>query len=288
MKNRTYPIYCISSYPDSDKQFYMNRLETIVQDAPQYDEPHGHDFYMVLFIQKGGGTHTIDFVNYPITPQTLYFLTPGQVHYWHLEAGTEGYVFFFDSDFYLFRYPKRLYEYPFFHSNQYKPVLQLQEKQQFVCELIENMWEESHGDYPNREEVFLSYLNILLEKSSRFYKKDALKNVSNTNLAKIREFELSINEHFKTKKSVAEYADILCITANHLNALCKKTINKTASQLIQERIITEAKRLLIHSDMSIKEIAYHLSFDDTSYFSRYFKKSTQETPEGFRKQHSLE
>ena len=92
-----------------------------------------------------------------------------------------------------------------------------------------------------------------------------------------------MEQNFRQMKSVAEYAEILNITSGHLNDTVQKEIGKTTSEIIHERIILEAKRLLYHSPKSVKEIAYELLYDDPSYFARFFKTHTQLTPEQFRK-----
>jgi AraC-like DNA-binding protein len=81
-----------------------------------------------------------------------------------------------------------------------------------------------------------------------------------------------------------EYAELLYITPNHLNALCRDLVGKTAGELIRERVLLEAKRLLTNLNITAAEIAYELNFQDNSYFSRFFRKYTGQTPEIFRKQ----
>lgn len=80
-----------------------------------------------------------------------------------------------------------------------------------------------------------------------------------------------------------EYAGLLFITPNHLNALCKASVGKSAGEMIRDRLLLEAKRMLANSAMSVSEIAYDLRFEDNAYFSRFFKKYTGHTPEEFRK-----
>lgn len=287
MDKNAFPVYCLDAYPESKRNFYINKLDNLLEDFDGHKHPHSHSFYMILFIQQGSGSHTIDFKTYPIEPHTLYFLTPGQVHSWSLSSDTKGYVLFFEGSYYLRRYPDRLYNYPYFHSNQAKPTVKLPDEDHFVCGLIEEFFTEYEEKHSNREEVILSYLNILLERAARYYISETTKPspVSLSKQARLREFEILIDQHFKEKKTVSEYADLLYITPNHLNAICKKTVNKTASQLIQERVFVEAQRLLLHSDLSIKEVAYALNFEDSSYFSRYFKKHSQQTPDEFRRRY---
>jgi AraC-like DNA-binding protein len=96
------------------------------------------------------------------------------------------------------------------------------------------------------------------------------------------EFKTLIEQHFKTQHHVQAYADQLNMTAEMLGKVVKHTVNKTPKQVIDERLIGEAKRLLAWTRLSNKEIAYHLGFETNSYFNRYFKKHCQQTPVNFR------
>ena len=98
-------------------------------------------------------------------------------------------------------------------------------------------------------------------------------------------FPHNIDVYFKTKKYAHEYASLMNISEKHLNRICKECLNKTTSEIIAERIIIEAKRLLIHKQHSVSEIAANLGFDDNSYFSRFFKKNCGETPIHFLKKY---
>jgi AraC family transcriptional regulator, transcriptional activator of pobA len=93
-----------------------------------------------------------------------------------------------------------------------------------------------------------------------------------------------VGENYKSLSSVSDYAARLEVTASHLNETVRRTMRKTAGQVIRERLLLEAKRLLLHSDLSVSEIAYHLSFEDPSYFARFFRKHTGQAPAEFRAQ----
>ena len=99
---------------------------------------------------------------------------------------------------------------------------------------------------------------------------------------KVLEFEKLIEDHYKTTKTAKEYAAMLFIAPNYLNALCQKYNQKSAGEMIRDRVMQEAKRLLVHTDKSVAEIAYDLNFVDNSYFGRFFKKYSGQTPVQFR------
>jgi AraC family transcriptional regulator, transcriptional activator of pobA len=128
-----------------------------------------------------------------------------------------------------------------------------------------------------------AYLFLILEYAHRFYKPEQISELHG-HYRKIRQFEELVNQYFIQDREVRSFAQRMHLSPNYLNAICKTYLNKTASQLIQERVLVEAQRLLTHTSMSIKEISYHLHFKDTSYFSRFFRKMTGRSPIEF-KQH---
>ncbi len=277
------PVYKIQSFPrhEPDAFFYMTRLEKLVQDFKGIDKSHSHTFYLVMWLAQGSGTHTIDFRTYTIAPNQLYFLTPGQVHSWALSPDTRGYNLFIDANFFRGRFGNRLQQYPFFHSHQHQPLLEAGDKRTFFSDLFTYAYEEYEQRQPNRPDVFLSFVHILLETANRLYNQQLIG--TDTHLYdRIRHYEHLIENQFLTIQSVRAYAEQMNMTPNYLNYVCKKILGKTASQLLHERIVIEAQRLLTHTAQSIKEIGFHLGFEDPSYFVRFFRKHTGQTPVAFR------
>lgn len=277
------PVYKIQSFPrhEPDGLFYMTRLEKLVQEFKGIDKPHSHTFYLVMWLMQGSGTHTIDFRTYPIAPHQLYFLTPGQVHSWELSPDTRGYNLFIDANFFRGRFGNRLQQYPFFHSHQHQPLLEVIDQQSLFSDLFTYAYAEYEHRLPNRADVFLSFVHILLETANRLYNQQWVG--TDTHLYdRIRQYEDLIEQQFLTIREVSAYADQMSLTPNHLNHICKKVLGKTASQLLHERTVIEAQRLLTHTAQSIKEIGFQLGFEDASYFVRFFKKHTGQTPVEFR------
>lgn len=277
------PVYKLHSFPRHEPEalFYMTRLEKLVQEFKGIDKPHSHTFYLVMWISAGSGTHTIDFKTYSIAPNQLYFLTPGQVHSWKLSADTQGYNLFLEANFFRSRFGNRLQQYPFFHSHQHQPLLEVSGQQALFRDLFSYAFEEYETRRPNRSEVFLSYIHIILETANRLYSQHLIE--TDTHLYdRIRQYEDLLEEHFLTTREVSAYAEQMNLTPNYLNHICKKVLGKTASQLLHERQVIEAQRLLTHTTQSIKEIGFLLGFDDPSYFVRFFKKQTGSTPADFR------
>jgi len=284
MKPTVPPVFAIASFPQPARPrraYYVEQLATHVARFPGISVPHAHDFYLLLYVTQGQGTHVIDLIPYAVQPGSLFFMTPGQVHSWTLSADAQGLIVFFDADFYLFRYPGgRLYEYPFFDSAN-PPVLYLPAGEPDIYPLVERLWAESGGASANQAEVFRSYLYVVLELAARQYAQPPAP-AAGLGRQQVREFGRLLNEQFRTRRTVAEYAELLHVSPNHLNAVCRRLLNKTASALIHERVTVEARRLLRHSALSVAEVAYQLGFEDASYFGRYFRKYAGQTPEAYR------
>jgi AraC family transcriptional activator of pobA len=277
------PVYPLQAFPhhEPDALFYMTRLEKLVQEFKGIDKPHSHTFYLVMWIIKGSGTHTIDFKTHSIAPHQLYFLTPGQVHSWQLSDDVEGFNLFFEANFFRSRFGNRLFQYPFFHSHQHQPLLEVGDSPALFRDLFRYAWQEYDARLPNRPAVFLSFVHLLLETANRLYTERQAD--TDTHLFdKIRQYEELLEQQFLTVREVAAYASQMHLTPNYLNHICKKVLGKTASQLLHERLTIEAQRLLTHTARSVKEIGFLLGFDDPSYFVRFFKKNTRQTPAAFR------
>jgi AraC family transcriptional regulator, transcriptional activator of pobA len=286
MKPTAPPVLALDSFPApaAPRPYYVAGLAEHLARFPHVREPHAHDFYLLIYVTRGRGTHTIDQVSYALEPGSVFFLAPGQVHHWQLPPEADGYVVFFSAEFYLFRYPgPRLYEYPFFDS-RHPPVLYLPAPDEpALLPLLQRLHAETRADQPRQDEVVRAYLLLLLELAARQFGAEADGGAA---LARqqLRQFGALLNQHFRSRRTVQEYAQLLHLTPNHLNAVCRRVLNKTASALIHERVVVEAQRLLTHSALSVAQVAHELGFDDASYFGRYFRKYAGQPPEQYRQQ----
>ncbi|HVU99586.1 MAG TPA: AraC family transcriptional regulator [Puia sp.] len=126
-------------------------------------------------------------------------------------------------------------------------------------------------------------LNVLYIDLARIYLPEKRANKHRElQLAHIRRLNALIDDNFKDIKSPASYAKKMFMSEKNLNLICKVIMNKTVSIVITERVVLEAKRMLIHTNMNIIQISLDLGYTDNSYFSRIFKKTTRETPLEFR------
>ncbi|NSL90678.1 helix-turn-helix domain-containing protein [Chitinophaga solisilvae] len=272
MQLPTFGIEKIFNLPYRQEDFKIMHHAPINQ--PEITEAHKHDFFMLLVIEKGKGTHTIDFREYPVSNHTVFFLAPGQAHQWYLSRNTSGYQVMFSAAFMLPKGPL----WPFF-TPAAVPLLQLEAVQyrQLAAEL-QLMTTEKAAD------ILQHRLQIVLLLLQRWYVAAHPAEAAAAGNHLINRFLQLLEKHYMQHSEVNYYADRLHVTPSYLNLVCKKESGTTAGEYIRERLLLEAKRMLTLTGMDVKEIAYSLGFNDTSYFSRFFRRYTGQTPVDFRRQ----
>jgi AraC-like DNA-binding protein len=282
-------LKCGEEQPHADFAIYA--FEYFAQDIAHLFKPHRHDFYTLLLVTEGTGCHDIDYQTYKIQPWRLFFISPGQIHAWReINSNTKGYIVFFTADFFELRYHNHvLAEFPFFNSVQNLPYIDLAgNSKAYLHKIVEIMYCEYLSKEAYLENILRSYLNILLCELARRYRPESHPDSHNSQqYVLFRNFENLVNQHFIDKKHVKDYAAMLFVTPNYLNEVCNKISGNSAGEIIRKRIVIEAKRLLAHTSKTISQIADELAFEDSSYFSRFFKKNAGLTPEQFRKESSL-
>jgi AraC family transcriptional regulator, transcriptional activator of pobA len=250
-------------------------------------EAHRHNYYEIFLFDNAGGTHMIDFDTYHIQEQSLHFISPGQIHALHRNKEVTGYVVIFSKEFMLLNLVEKalLSDFPAFNKTAL-PVLSI-ESEMYVAikKIMVQMETEFLSTAMYKEELLASYIKIaLLKCKSVLIDTTLYKRSDPASQQLMQHFNNLVEEHFITLHKVNAYADLLNVTPNHLSETIKKITGKTAGELIHERLILEAKRLLLHSTITAKEVAYTLQFNDPSYFSRFFKTHTGLSPEEFRKE----
>lgn len=268
---------------------YVNTFQNHIKTKKNLiSTPHSHNFYLCVFFTEGSGIHEIDFNSYEINPGKIFFLKPGQTHFWKFDTKPEGFIFFHSKEFYEMHYVMhRLSTFPFYYSYQNPPVLGIPQNDQEVESKYQNLLIEYADSKPFKELKMVNIINDIYITLTRKYTSDVdLTSYSHSSYLKILEkLENSIDKYYDTQKLPKYYANKLNITTKHLNRVAKETVNKTTNQLISERVILEAKRLIVHSNSSLLTIAETLGFTDYAYFSRYFKTKTGVTPIEFRKRY---
>lgn len=280
-----YSIESLQAAQPESKEFNFFRFEYFARDIEHLKKPHRHNFYSFIYVSSGTGNHMIDFKAYDLKPGRLFLISPGQVHRWGILKNVSGYVLLFNDSFMALSKGRKLMSaWPLFRSHQPNFLdLSAAERKSWIEEFLFIEDEVRQRDDFTRDALFYS-VSSLLVRASRLVAMAGLKK-NKTGIADLLfQFQELIEKKFQTLKTPREYAAIMNITPNYLNAVCKKKSGKSAGDLIRQRVLLEAKRLLAHTELSVAEIAFQLGFKDNSYFGRYFKKHTTKTPESFRSQ----
>lgn len=282
--------YNIQDFPNlsgKDTSVGVKRLEQTFSAIADIHLPHRHNYYEIIWVTQGEGINFIDFNQYPITPNSLHFVSPGQVHAWELAEDVTGYAVIFTHEFFSMGLQDKytLSELPLFYSVNTDTVVHVNEQQAVrFNDLFERIEREYQASLIDRDDMLRAYLRILLIEAKRLCSPTEITENTKSGVFLTKKFLLLIEEYFLTKTSVTDYAKLLNVTANHLNETVKRTAGKTAGELIRDRLLLEAKRLLIYSEMTVSEIAYYLDFKDPSYFGKFFRKYTGHSPGIFRMQ----
>lgn len=286
--NTQIPIYSLQAFVKNKPLTKLYQVETF--DANRHFQvayPHRHDFYEILFLTKGSGFHIIDSNQYEIKPPCVFFMSPGQAHKLNLSHDIEGYIYIFTSEFYsLFNTnSNKLLEFPFFFSiSQNNPPLYIHQQSDavFFSELFERSSSECLSEKPDNE-FNHAVLELILVTCNKLYQNT----ITHTKVSKsdilVKKFLQLLEENYISNYSIDFYAKQLAITPNHLTQIVKHITGKTTITLLQEKRIIEIKRLLLHTNMSISEIAEFLHIPDVSYITKFFKKFTKTTPLEYRK-----
>lgn len=284
------PIYNIGNFAQKSNAIILYQVELFDRSRDfKVTYPHRHDnFFEILFLTKGNGTHTIDFQQYEVKPNSVFFLSPGQIHELDLSPDVQGYIFLFTSDFYLFNKTEinKLVELPyFFHETLASPPLYLENNLE-ISEL-ENWFKkaciENNSTQLDKNEVVRAYLDLILVFCKRKYIQPlGIDEKLQKGRLLVKKFKQLIEQHCSENLSIKQYADLLFVTPSHLSEIVKSITGRTSTDLINDRMVLEIKRLLKYSDLTITEIAYKLNFSDQSYFAKYVKKLTGFAPKELR------
>lgn len=293
MAKKQLPVYSICTIKGNDSipaEFIVSRFGEYLAERGYLLRPHGHSFYHLVFFTNGGGKQCIDFTCFPVKVGQIYFMNPGQVHNWNFSGDVDGYIVNFLESFFHSFFPGTNYleRFPFFGCHGEDQVIMLsKEVQQEVTELFEKLLTELKPMKNHATDMIRTLLLQLFITVSRQIEPGKLTQLAKPGYTALRNFQKLVNEHYAQLRLPSEYAALLYVTPNYLNALCKDLLGKPAGEVIRERIMLEAKRLLVNADISISEISNQLNFQDNSYFTKFFRKYAGKTPEEFRKEYHI-
>lgn len=241
-------------------------------------------FIKIVFV-KAGGQAVIDFKTYELEQDALFFVNAGQYH--RFDENCTGTLLYYNRDFYCVEIHDKevACDGILFHNVYEIPVILMPPDISFEMQaLIGNIKAELEGEESSMEEMLRIFLKQIIIKATRLWKKEhqAATEDARQEIEFSRHFSQLVEWHYTRYHTVADYADLLSITPKALNKRLTRHTDTAPNDIIKNRIVLEAKRLLAHTTLSVKEIGYKLGYDDTSYFIRLFSKQAETTPQAFR------
>lgn len=264
--------------------FLINNSSCVVQyKKSDFLVAHRKDYYFMAFVKQGSSRHWIDMTPYTLKPNTFYFTVPHQVNIKEEIGPMEGMVLCFTEDMLALDESGTLKKLPIIQNPQNGHELQLNEQDvAFIEDILQKLHAEYTGNHSWQQSMLLAYLRVLLIYLSRLYSQQLTDAHVLPDKLLLKKYLAKVDEWYLKLHDVTAYANMMNLSAGHLSELVKEQSGKPAIVHIHERIMVEAKRLLFHTDNSVKEIAFGLGFEDASYFNRFFKRISGHTPAEYR------
>lgn len=271
----------------ANTDFYLQDMGVIFDETGgKADVPHRHDYYTVILIEQAAGEHLVDYQTYTFQPLEVYFISPGQVHQVVARTKPRGWVFTFSRDFLVennipesFITNINLFQ-PFGES----PPLKI-DKVTFerLLDIIRQMQECLPMELSYRSRALGALLQLFLihcNNSSNLNPTHL--DEENSGVCILRDFKHLVDARYHQWHKVNDYAAEVHLSPKYLSQTVKQFTGKSAKEFIQDRLVLEAKRLLLHTDLSVKEVAYKIGFEEPLHFSAFFKKKAGVSPSSFR------
>ena len=236
------------------------------------DTMHLHGFYEIIWFQKGSGTHYVDFNQYAIAPGTIFFISPGQIHSFDTKHDQEGYVLKICAEL--------------FDDFVSLSCVTVQDKDSAALEMLIGAMQEElkkEDSLGHREALHaLVKLFVIMVRRSYAEINPSAPNPHKVSYKAFLNFRKLIEENYCRLHTVKDYAALLNVSSKTLTLYVNECSKYSPLELINNRIILEAKRLLRYSVLSVKEIAFRLGFEDPSYFAKFFKRLVKQSPADYR------
>jgi AraC family transcriptional activator of pobA len=280
----SYPLVTLNGgKPAMIEVHEANGVDIIID--PVFLQPHRKDYYFFAFVEQGGSRHWIDFVPYTVRPGHFYFTVPQQVHLKEETKPVKGFVAGFTEEFLLLEENRMLRQLPVIQNPAGAHEIVLSDEDiAYIADVMRKMTDEFNAGGSWQNQMLTSWLRVLVIYLSRLYNEQFGESKITQNHCLLKSFQELIGEHHAELHDVAAYANLLNLTPGYLNDVVKQQSGKTAINHIHNRLVVEAKRKLLHTDLSVKQIADELGFEDAAYFNRFFKRLTESTPMAFRQQ----
>ncbi len=274
------------NYINTKTNAYLS-VKTIDEFQSDLSDIYPQKYFSVLIVNTKNAKIVIDDNKHSILQPTAIFVTPGQYIHFTDSDIHDGFAISFNPEFYCIEYHdseiscKGL----LFVNNYGSVLLNLDENQVGVfSNTVNEMIAELQTLTDLQDEMLVNLLKNLLIRSNRLFRAQvSIGEIDDENIDFARKFSDLVEKHYKIWKQVEKYAELLGIAPSSLTKKLQKYGVDAPSKIIKTRIVTEAKRLLMYTDMSVKEISFAIGYDDPFYFSRIFAKETGLSPSEYKK-----
>jgi AraC family transcriptional regulator, transcriptional activator of pobA len=288
MKSNIYSLDLI--YDNVPMPFVIKTMEEVNQKSGGIaDDPHRHNYYSVIWSFTATGKHIIDFKEYAIEPDHIFFVNPGQVHQviTHSNPSPTGIVLLFTPEFLQKNSIREdfITNLRLFRNSDETPPLPITDKMKTsLSSFTEQMLTAFNSTDEMRYETMGAYLKLFLIECNGHCSLFPGSNTQTMEVGRtlVRQFKNLVEKHYQTWHQVKEYAEALNVSPNYLNEVIKSSIQISAKDYIQNRLMLEAKRMTLFTRKSMKEIGFDLGFDDPSHFSKFFKSNTGQSLQEFK------
>jgi len=271
-------------YQYNEKVFLIRKIRKNFDAISIDEQPHRHGFYEFLYIRSGTGKHEVDGITYELKANTFYIISKGQVHQFLFAKEIDGYLIRFqDSILPTVLSEKEGYYYNILYQiSQHHDLYVREMDRPLVNVLVGRMLKEY--EMQTAKVLDLSLIQHLLYPLLILMHRYSTIQVENQDFQQNQyvQFVNLLEIHYKQFHLLDFYAKQIGLTKRQLSIICQEKTGKTAKQLLNERILTEAKRLLKYTTLSLKEISDKLGFKNLAYFCRRFKKGIGKTPTGYK------
>lgn len=273
---------------NAHKYFHINRIEDYFRmvsfPLPSDLQPRRMTVYNFFFLTKGFSSRSSGLDTYDFGENTFFFVPAHQITtHKFIREDVEGFYCHFNLELFAQKAsPKDLFaEFPFLELNAYPLVIVNEATKINVVHLLERLLTEYKADKECRFDILRMYLLTIFTELKPFVETSKPKTV-NAALQITEEFKKALAHHISNKFKIADYANLLHISPNHLNKCVKQTTGKSALDLLNEMLLLEAKVLLKQTDLTVTEIAYKLGKNEIGNFARFFKSQTGMRPSEYR------
>lgn len=273
------PKYNIDFKKEGQDHFFLHIKDRSDKSSSAFTNPHSHNYYCLNFLYEGTMQHFSDLENRILSAPALLILDIDQVHI-HTDIGDCKIISMAFSANFIHGQNKRIGDYIESVFSQTYIQLSTKELKELDTYIRLICLENDRGCHKNLE-IIKCLLNVVLIQCAELSDEPA-KNTYDKNNVFVN-FKNVLKKHYKNNHQVKFYADKLNVTPEVLTQVVKSACDKTPKQMIEERLLKEAKRLLYWSDITVREVAWELGFNTDGYFNRFFKKLEGQTPKEFQR-----